>query len=120
MEQIEEIKCKFAFLSALFMAQCNTRRGQLKGKENMYVFMYVIFVQRRKTIFFKYGPKLKGPTRQISPWLVEVNASLQIFKFSIALFTFQMKYKILCTVKWVSDFPVPSRDVTYQNLPCRE
>jgi hypothetical protein len=29
MEQIEEIKCKFAFLSALFMAQYNTRRGQL-------------------------------------------------------------------------------------------
>jgi hypothetical protein len=63
--------------------------------------------KKKNHFFFKHGPKLKGPTRQISPWLVQVNASLQILKFLIALFTFQMKYKILCIVKWVSDFPVP-------------
>jgi hypothetical protein len=59
----------------------------------MYV-KYVFFVQRRKTIFLKHGPKLKRPTRQISPWLAPVNASLQILTFLIDLFTFQMKYAL--------------------------
>jgi hypothetical protein len=53
--------------------------------------------------------------------LSQVEALLSVPTVVRELTTFlRIKNCILCTVKKVIDFPVPSRDVTYQTLHCRK